>query len=431
MPYDAAETRRLVSAARELLPAGGDDGGPLRLAQLARGRPPLVILYLATCWKVFGESTCVARASLLVFAAFALGGLFRLAAQVANRRVASAAVICTALYPAFYAESVAAHTIMAATAFTLWGLLFYLPPKNRGARAVAADSSPPAEPNWQRRRLACGALFALGAMANSTVVLAPLALLASEVWQHRRGVEAGHATVLRHAARRSRRWSLAPLALALAPLLVWLIYSAQGTTDVFGISETARGANVEQHLLLAIGIRIWQVTAYGTLYVLTVPALLLMVFAQPVREGEGAERGRIDVGVQVMFAFVVAAYTITLSLKGGAIEARDMLPTVPLVILVCVSTIWRRVRYWQFCIAAICAALALGIFAAAADKSLQSGVRSRTLGAESGTTLGRALDARLRETPYFLEIQTPPASYALRAFSRAQIPARAARPAHR
>ena len=47
---------------------------------------------------------------------------------------------------------------------------------------------------------------------------------------------------------------------------------------------------------------------------------------------------------------------------GGAVLARYMLPVVPLVILVCVSTLRRRVRHWTWWIALTCAAFVAQLF---------------------------------------------------------------------
>ena len=44
---------------------------------------------------------------------------------------------------------------------------------------------------------------------------------------------------------------------------------------------------------------------------------------------------------------VILAYICAMALVGGAELARYMLPVVPLVILICVSTLWRRVRLWR------------------------------------------------------------------------------------
>jgi hypothetical protein len=59
--------------------------------------------------------------------------------------------------------------------------------------------------------------------------------------------------------------------------------------------------------------------------------------------------------VQLVFAVVVLAYIVALSIAGGAVLARYMLPGVPLVILVCVSTLYRRVRAWAWWVAFACA----------------------------------------------------------------------------
>jgi hypothetical protein len=56
--------------------------------------------------------------------------------------------------------------------------------------------------------------------------------------------------------------------------------------------------------------------------------------------------------VQLIFLVVVAAYVVAMALIGGAVLARYMLPAVPLVIIVAVSTLRRRLRYWSATVAA-------------------------------------------------------------------------------
>src|SRR3984893_7810172 len=51
-----------------------------------------------------------------------------------------------------------------------------------------------------------------------------------------------------------------------------------------------------------------------------------------------------------------------MSVVGGAVLARYMLPVVPLVILALVSTLWRRVLYWKLIVAAIAIAFVAGLF---------------------------------------------------------------------
>jgi hypothetical protein len=80
----------------------------------------------------------------------------------------------------------------------------------------------------------------------------------------------------------------------------------------------------------------------------------------PVRD-DGIERKAISVEAQLAFYIVVTAYTAFMALVGGAVLARYLLPVVPLMIIVFVSTLRRRLRHWcwafGFTIAAFIAAL--------------------------------------------------------------------------
>jgi hypothetical protein len=103
--------------------------------------------------------------------------------------------------------------------------------------------------------------------------------------------------------------------------------------------------------LLALALRIWQVFGYMHLWLLTV-AMLLAMLLPPVKDG-GVERSRIAVPVQLIFLVVVSAYVGAMALIGGAVLARYMLPAVPLGIIVAVSTLRRRLRYWLAAIAMV------------------------------------------------------------------------------
>ncbi len=135
--------------------------------------------------------------------------------------------------------------------------------------------------------------------------------------------------------------------LALLPALVRLVSAWQMGSNV-GDSSTV-GA--------MFGVRAWQAFGYAGLYLLTATMLLLTIFVKPVSDA-GVERGRIDVRVQLGFVFVALGYIVILSFISDTGRASEMLPVVPLVILVSVSTVWRRVRYWFAVVAAVCAAFA-------------------------------------------------------------------------
>ena len=99
LPYFWDEAGYYVPAARDLLLTGSF----IPHTTPSNAHPPLVMAWLALWWKIFGYAPIVTRTAMLAISAFALTGLFRLARRLANVDVAVASVICTALYPVFFA----------------------------------------------------------------------------------------------------------------------------------------------------------------------------------------------------------------------------------------------------------------------------------------------------------------------------------------
>jgi len=66
--------------------------------------------------------------------------------------------------------------------------------------------------------------------------------------------------------------------------------------------------------------------------------------------------------VQFSFFAVIVSYVMAMAVVGGAVLARYMLPVVPLVIIVCVSTLRRRARLWRGVIAIVALALVVALF---------------------------------------------------------------------
>jgi hypothetical protein len=107
-------------------------------------------------------------------------------------------------------------------------------------------------------------------------------------------------------------------------------------------------------------MRLWQLFGYFGLYLLTLAALLAML--RPPQKQNDVARPRIPFWAQAAFLCVVLAYLAFMSVVGGAVLARYMLPVVPLVILAVVSTLWRRARYWKLIVAAVAIAFVAGLF---------------------------------------------------------------------
>ncbi len=345
LPYFWDEAGYYVPAARDILLSGS----LIPHTTVSNAHPPLVLAWVALWWKCAGYAPLVARSAMLLVAAFSLLGIYRLAERVANAQVAIASTLCTALYPVFFAQSSLVQVDLAAAGFTFWGLRAFL----------------------EQRRTATAIWFSLAALTKETAILAPIALAAWEFLQSLLDghVWSGHSCPLagstaKPAGKSVRSTQFAALLIPLLPLALWYGYHYARTGYVFGNPEFFR-YNVAATLnplrfLLALLLRLWQVFGYLHLWLLTL-AMLLAMLLPPLRD-EGTERKRIAIPVQIIFFVVVVAYVIAMALIGGAVLARYMLPAVPLVIILAVSTLRRRLRYWPSAVGAIALAFVLGWF---------------------------------------------------------------------
>ncbi len=396
LPYFWDEAGYYVPAARDLL-----SGSLIPYSTPSNAHPPLVLAWLALCWKIFGQSPLITRCAMLLLAAFSLVGFFRLARTVANSTVATCSTVLVAIYPVFFAQSSLAQVDLPSAGLIFWGLEAYFRGNGMGARA----SSPALI--W----------FSLAALAKETAILVPLALIICDLsgrlldriasraaagdespaekrqqtdvaeiefqtGRHHLAQKASLAEAAQHPnpcigttesralpgmpkyGPKNRSANTWMLSLAAIPLAVWYAYHYARTGFVFGNPEFFR-YNVQSTLhplriLLALLLRIWQTVGYLDLYVLSLACVAAMMF-NPIKDAHG-ERPRILVPIQLVFLAIAVVYLLSLSIIGGAVLARYMLPVVPLIILVCISTIWRRVRPWKAVIGLIGLAFVSGLF---------------------------------------------------------------------
>jgi len=333
LPYFWDEAGYYIPAARDLLLTGS----VIPTSPPSNAHPPLIMALLVACWKIGGFSILITRVAMLLIASFALTGVFRLARSVANVQVAIAATLCTALYPVFFAQSSMALIDLGAAGLVFWGLESYL--ANRPCIAAV----------W----------LSLAVLTKETAVLVPGALLAWEVV----GPWASRWTEQDLSFRRldlKSAWLLLPVGV----LCLWYAFHYWRTGYVFGNPQFFR-YNVRTtisplRILLAFATRLWQTFGYLHLWVLT----LLLAWAMtrpPLRESEH-ERPKISIQVQLVFAVVILTFAAVLAVVGGAVLARYMLTAVPLVIILAVATLWRRIRAWRWLIAAVCLAFVAGLF---------------------------------------------------------------------
>jgi Dolichyl-phosphate-mannose-protein mannosyltransferase len=297
---------------------------------LDTSHPPLSAAYLALWFSVSGWKPAVARIAMLLVAAFALTNVFLLARRLAGTGVAVASTIATAVYPIFFVQSSLTHADLLAAAMTLWGI-----------RAAV-----------EKRVWTSQLAFSLAVLSKETAIITPLALAAWELF-------ASRSDSLRRRVLRAAIW-LTPL----VPLFLWLGYHYQQTGRVFGGAEFYQ-YNVAHTLsplrfLLAVGLRLWHLLGTMNMLALTGAMAVAMRFP-PVVDASG-ERRRIAIPVQLQFALIMLAHVVTFSIVGGALLTRYLLPMYPLVIMISMSTLHRRIQRWEWPAAAIVIFFVLGLF---------------------------------------------------------------------
>jgi hypothetical protein len=353
LPYFWDEAGYYVPVARDLFLTGSPI--PLPQSTPSNAHPPLIMAWLALAWRVFGYSTLVTRTAMLVLSAFSLLGLFRLARGAANLPVARATIALVAIYPVYFTQSSMALVDLPAAGFTFWALAAYIEDR---PRTLAL---------W----------FSLAALAKETAILAPLALLGWELpayFARPRLKETRWPEILPPVGRHTH-WLY--LLIPVVPVAAWYAYHYSKTGFLLGNPEFFR-YNVAATLNpfrvpLALGMRLWQLFGYFGLYLLTLAGLLAMLRPPQIEKTEKTERTgrktenpaarpRIPIWMQAAFLSVLLAYLAFMSAVGGAVLARYMLPVVPLVILLWISTLWRRARDWKLIVGAVAIAFVAALF---------------------------------------------------------------------
>jgi len=314
---------------------------------LPSGHTPLVIIYLALAWRAFGCSPLVTRMAMVVIAAGTLAGVYALGRRIADREIRCWSVLLLALSPLFFAQSTLAHLDLAAALFTLLALL-----------ALLED-----HPAW----------FALASTAavlskETAVVLLPVAW-AFSWWEHRR-----------IPVSLARAWWAAYLA-PLVALLAWagFYHHATGfwTGNSYYLHYNLYSTLQPARVLLTLLRRLYETFAGGFNWLLTAGALAGMRWGQRNRVGTALETPVIPAkagsdsancfetpvipakaGVHsanrpgpstlrrlfFLGGWLTVAYLVMLSVVGGAVLPRYLLPIFPPLVLIAVILIWRLPR---------------------------------------------------------------------------------------
>jgi 4-amino-4-deoxy-L-arabinose transferase-like glycosyltransferase len=334
LPYYWDEAGYYIPAAYDFFRTGD----VIPSTTLANAHPPLPSLYLALWWKS-GFTPAVTRTAMCLVTAIALLAVYRLGILLNGRqRVAAVTTLLTAIYPIWFAQSTLAHADMFAAAATLWGLVFVFDGQRRSSALWAA-----------------AACFAIAAWSKETAIVTPLAIA---LWE-------GYASLR---SKENRRLHLRSATLMLVPLVClagWYAYYRHRTGFLLGNPEflryNATATFSPLRILLALVHRILQLTAHMNMFV-PVLCMLGAMLLLPLPERDGRLRPRISLANQAIIYVVLVANALFFSVLGGALLTRYLLPLYPLILLLCVSTFYRRVRYWWGLVLLTATAFLLGLF---------------------------------------------------------------------
>ena len=322
------------------IPAAWDffrTGSLIPITTVTNAHPPLPSIYLALWWKASGFYPEVTREAVLMVAALALLAVWRLANKITG--VASVAIwttLLTGLYPIWFAQSSLAHADIFAACCTLWGLVYALPARGRRPGVAAV---------W----------FSAAALSKETAIVIPLALAAIRV------VEA-----IRDAPNRAQRLKeSAWLAACVVPLAGWYLYHYLKTGFLFGNPEflryNAQTTMTPLRVAAAFAHRILHLTAHMNLFVPVLIGLAALLL-NPRTDAEGRERAGIDRATLRSIFVLLLVNALLFSFLGGALLTRYLLPMYPLVLLLAVNSMYRRVPYWQALAVVAAGAFVAGLF---------------------------------------------------------------------
>ena len=328
LPYYWDEAGYYIPAAFDFFRTGS----LIPYSTLSNAHPPFPSIYLAGWWKLFGFAPFITRTAMCAIAALALVAVWRIALIISGRRsLALATLLLTAIYPVFFAQSSLAHADVFAAAATLWALAFFLD-----------DQLWPA--------VIC---FSLAALSKETAIVTPLALAAWQAWV---AIRQRSSKVARNTFR---------LGIPVIPLALWYVYHWHRTAFIFGNPQYLRynATATLSPLRIAIAFlhRTFQLTFHMNLFVPVLLALAALLL-DPAPETGGLSRPAIPRTHRTFILVILLANAAFFSVLGGALLTRYLLPLYPLVILLCVYALHRRIKRWAWFVAFAAAAFLAALF---------------------------------------------------------------------
>jgi hypothetical protein len=323
------------------IPAAWDffrTGSLIPVSTITNAHPPLPSIYLALWWNASGFYPEVTREGVLMVAALALLGVWRLAMRLTNvPSVAFWTALLTGLYPIWFAQSSLAHADIFAAACSIWGMVYALP--DRGRRPLVAVA-------W----------FAAAALSKETAIAIPLTLAVLRFVEAVRNKLAERRRLVRESVL---------LSATVLPLAAWYVFHYAKTGFLFGNPEflryNAQTTMTPLRILAAFAHRILHLTGHMNLFVPVLVGLAALLLT-PCIDAQGNERVGIDPIARRGIFCLLLANAVLFSCLGGALLTRYLLPMYPVVLLLALSSMYRRVRYWQALACFSAAAFIAGLF---------------------------------------------------------------------
>ena len=298
LPYYWDEAGQFIPAALDIL----HHGQWIPHSTIPNAHPPGVMAYLAGVWRVFGYSILATRIAMLLFAAFGAAVAFLLAIELSRGSPgapAFAAIAMLCVSPLFVSQSMLAQLDMPAMCFTCLALLLFLQNRFR-------DSA-----------FACVALV----LMKETGIIVP-ALFGC--W------------LLMERAFKRALWYLLPLPI----LALWLLALHHATGQWFGNSEFTQYNLVETlnpvRFLLALARRFYYLFI-STGHIVGTAAVFYAFWRMPMLQDRPWR----------IAATLVVAQVILVSLLGGAVLERYLLPALPILYCAFALALRALTRNWR------------------------------------------------------------------------------------
>ena len=283
------------------------------------GHTPLVMIYLGLAWRLLGYSTWITRVAMTLVATATVATLYVLGRRIANPESAAWSALLLALSPLFFAQTTLAHLDLPAALFTTLAVLCILEDKL-----------------W---------LFALTASLavltkETTVVLLPVVWL--DTWRRAKGPGSD---------RPAHLFSRILLVIPLVPLAVWTVYYHHVTGFWTGnrgyLSYNLYATLSPPRVFWSLLRRAYALFLGAFNWILTACATIGLWWERKHCNQHSSPRGAGPVWQHfvLLAAGLAVTYLLLLSVVGGAILTRYLLPIFPLFYLGTVSMVRRLPKF--------------------------------------------------------------------------------------